>query len=139
MPTIEFSLDHLAALPRPRLSLRTERVGALTRLTARLENDGYLPTHITACAAQKKLVHELHLELALEGAELVEGRANLRVAHLGGRANFSVGGLSSSHFGGATLTHVDEKVWWVRGDGTATVTWWGDRIGRVVASTPLPA
>lgn len=130
LPTIEFSLDHLAALPKPRLELRTEKVGDLTKLTARLANDGFLPTFITVGAAQKKLVSDLHLELKLSGAELVEGRANRRVGHLSGMAQTSLLGLSSSNFGGRTMAHVDEQVWWVRGGGAAHVSWWGDRIGR---------
>ncbi|MEZ4460912.1 MAG: M14 family metallopeptidase [bacterium] len=133
LPTIEFTLDHLAALPMPKLTLRTERVGDLTKLIARTQNDGYLPTHITSVAAQRDLVNKLHLELELDGSQLVEGSTHLRIDHLAGMAQTSTVGFSSSHFGGRTQSHVDEHAWWLNGPGTARVTWWGDRIGKVSA------
>ncbi len=131
LPTISFTLDHLSALPLPKLDVRVEQIEGLFKITARTRNDGYLPTHITDVATQKKLVHDLHLELELHGAELVEGAANRRVRHLSGRGQASTMGLSSSHFGGKTSNHLDEYSWWVRGVGQAKITWWGDRIGRV--------
>ncbi|MFB6375020.1 MAG: M14 family zinc carboxypeptidase, partial [Bradymonadaceae bacterium] len=59
-----FSLDHARSGPLPEIALSSERVETdLHRVTARLENHGYLPTSATDRARNEEIVRQLHVEL----------------------------------------------------------------------------
>ena len=139
-PSVRFTLDHARALPRPRVELEVEALGdGLFRVEALLRNDGYLPTHITALGRDSGLARPLHLEIELsEGLRLEEGLRKQRVEHLSGHGNTTVPFFGSQSYKGKTLGHLRRHRWLVRGEaGEVTVSWWGDRIGRVEQAATL--
>lgn len=130
-----FTLDHARCTPLPSVHLSTEPLGGdLHRVTATMRNDGFLPTYITEHARSKGIARELHLDLALDGLDLVEGLTHQRVPHLDGIANQSVPIYPSHTARGRTRGNVLQRHWLVRGTGAATVTWRGDRIGKHTAT-----
>jgi murein tripeptide amidase MpaA len=130
-----FSLDHARCGPKPVLELDCERVDeGRHRLTARMENRGYLPTAVTEHARDEGIVRPLHLELDVEGELSVEqGDRRRRIEHLEGYADITKPNHSAFTWTGETRGHVREAEWLVRGDGEVEVTWSGDRIGRLSA------
>ncbi len=136
-PSVLFSLDHARALPQPRIELSVEEVeGELSRVRVQLINGGYLPTWVTELG--KKRVGKLHLGVECgEGLAIAEGKVEMRVDHLDGLANMTVPNFGSQAFHGKTLSHLREHTWLVRGSGSFEVTWWGDRIGRHVATVQV--
>lgn len=135
-----FSLDHAAAGPRPALELGTEPLDdALHRLTATVENRGYLPTDVSAHAREADIARDLHVELETSGdLELLEGRAHRRIDHLDGRANVTQPHASAFTWRGESRSERRELRWLVRGTGTARVLWHGDGIGVLEEKIELP-
>jgi murein tripeptide amidase MpaA len=91
-----FTLAHAAAAPRLRItdfeSAPVSGTGGgkepcLYKVTAVLENQGYLPTNVTQQAVQMKLARPLEVTLGAAGTiEFVSGKARTEVAHLPGHA-----------------------------------------------------
>jgi hypothetical protein len=87
-----FCLEHAAASPRIRVrSSVAEKIGttpdgsSLYKIRAVIGNDGYLPSHLTDRAIEKKVAETVKVELYLENAELLMGDENTDVGHLAGR------------------------------------------------------
>ena len=88
-PHAEFALFH--ALISPLLSIRTfERTpiaGGAHRLELVVENTGWLPTHVTQQAMEKKGVRPVEIELELpDGARIVTGKPREEIGQLEGRS-----------------------------------------------------
>lgn len=134
-----FTLDHARCAPLPSVALTSEPLGdGLHRLTATMRNDGFLPTYVTEHARANAIVRELHLDLALDTAHLIEGPQQQRVPHIDGLANHTVPTYPSHTQRGRTRGNLLQRHWLVRGTGRATVTWRGDRIGKHTATLELP-
>jgi hypothetical protein len=87
-----FCLEHAAASPRIRVRRsHAEKIGAapdgsnLYKIHAVIGNDGYLPSHLTDRAVEKKVAQTVRANLNLEHAELLMGEAVADIGHLAGR------------------------------------------------------
>ena len=87
-----FCLEHAAASPRIRVrSSKLEKLGtapdgsSLYKIHAVIGNDGYLPSHLTDRAIEKKVAETVKATLHLENAELLMGDSTADVGHLAGR------------------------------------------------------
>jgi hypothetical protein len=58
----------------------------LIRLTATVENEGFLPTNVTQKAIEHYLAKPVRVELALDKAELLSGKAKAEIGHIKGNA-----------------------------------------------------
>ncbi len=134
-----FSLDHARSGPRPRLQLQSEHLADdLFRVSAVMENQGFLPTYVTEHARRQGIVRKLNLELCLPpGTTLVQGARTQRVEHLEGYANVAIPHQSAFTFEGRGRAHLLRAEWIVRGEGELEARWWGDRIGQVRARVSL--
>ena len=107
-----FTLKHAAASPLLRIKdPRAAAVGAgvggtaqLYKITAIIENRGYLPTNLTDMAVQVKVARPVVAELATApGVKLVYGQARTETGHLEGRS-------AATGFGGYGLAgNLSEK------------------------------
>lgn len=101
-------------------SFQPEALGeGLYKLEAVIKNEGYLPTHVTFQALKLNAAKPVRVRLELSGgAELVSGKDEFDVGHLGGRA------------GGGD--HKKKFSWVVRSTpgGRATITAWCPRAGK---------
>ncbi|MGD8868302.1 MAG: M14 family metallopeptidase [Gemmatimonadales bacterium] len=67
----------------------------LFKLTATVENEGYLPTYITRRALEAEIAVPVRVELELTNAELVTGTQRTDIGHLGG-VRYSRGSAAES-------------------------------------------
>lgn len=136
-PHAEFILWHTAISPC--LSFREIRVEPLGEgayhITAVVQNTGWLPTNVTARAAEKKLVRPCEVELTLpQGASLVSGLRKSEIGHLAGRA------LKKAGLFGADPTDDRAKVEWVLRapqGSQIVITASGQRVGRIKTTIGL--
>jgi len=86
-----FSLDCAAISPLLTMPiLKVEQVGEadVYKVTAVVENSGFLPTYVSKKAQERKFLKPLTIELqAGEGVELLSGEARRELGHLEGRSN----------------------------------------------------
>ncbi len=83
-----FTLKHAACTPLLRVTgFSAEALGAdLYKVTATVNNEGYLPTFLTQIALKHKTAGPVTVALELpEGAEIIIGRARQEIGHLAGR------------------------------------------------------
>lgn len=136
----KFSLAHAAASPR----LVLERFEAetlatapalLRKVTLDFANEGYLPTNVTENAVKRKLARPIRVVLeAPEGVEILMGRHETEVDHLGGSANVVFAGWGDpTYFRGMTEGHRARVEWLVRGEGALTATVESQRAGKLRA------
>ncbi len=124
----------LAAMA-PRLAVAdvsvTELGGDARRITAVVENRGYLPTFVLGSAKSRPFSDPVRVTLAAgAGVELASTRREHDVGHLagwGGNDRSTAPGLTRST-GEATRRRVE---WVVRGRGTVTITARSTRVGAV--------
>lgn len=128
-----FSLDHARAGPRPALQLEAEPLADdLFRVRALLENRGYLPTAVTDRAREASIVDDLRVAVETsDGLDVVEGDLERRVEHLEGHADVTQPHDSAFTWRGETRGNRRRLDWVVRGTGEVSLTWSGDRIGRL--------
>ncbi len=83
-----FELKRAELLPDIEIvDVKTEDLGdRLLKVTATIENVGYLPTNVTQKAIQNRIAKTVTVELELEGAELLFGKAKTDVGHIKGNA-----------------------------------------------------
>jgi hypothetical protein len=83
-----FELKRAELLPDIEIAdVKTEDLGdRLIKITATIENTGYLPTNVTQKAIQNGIAKTVVVELELEGAELLFGKAKTDVGHIKGDA-----------------------------------------------------
>lgn len=136
-----FSLRHAAASPRLRIrEFRAQPVGAdLYRISLVLENDGWLPTHISQRALEKKLTQPIQVELELpQGAALELGKAKQEIEHLAGASTTLCQPWTSYHSFKGTSKDTEKKLeWLVRGRGKLSVTVKSERAGVCRATLEL--
>ncbi|MDH5715457.1 MAG: M14 family metallopeptidase, partial [Candidatus Aminicenantes bacterium] len=83
-----FELKHAEMLPYLKIAkVETASLGdKLIRVTATVENEGFLPTNVTEKALQNKLAKPLVVKLELEEAELLCGDAKTEIGHIKGNS-----------------------------------------------------
>jgi hypothetical protein len=83
-----FELKHAELLPYVTIAeAKAEDLGdKLFRLTATIENEGYLPTNVTQKAIQHNLVKPTVVKLELVRAEILSGEAKTDIGHIRGNA-----------------------------------------------------
>jgi hypothetical protein len=116
--------------------LRAEAAGdGASVITCRVENHGYLPTHITAEAARLPWNEPLWADIETAGCELVGGAAHREVGHLEGWGSGLEAGTGAPYFqrtrGGG---HARTLTWTVRGRGSVRVQVGSCRTGHVDAA-----
>lgn len=81
-----FSLEHAAASPL--LQVTDTKVEQLTddlyRISAKIENTGYLPTYLSEKAKEREQVRDIQVTIEGDGIALVEGKAEQKIGHLDG-------------------------------------------------------
>lgn len=133
IPNTEFVLAH--ARMGPRLVIRTFESQAqgngLYHLQAVLVNTGYLPTHGSQQALDRKYARPVEVELVLDGAVLISGEARQSIGHLEGRAREGTGwGVAPRSY---PTDHLKTLSWVVRANAPATV---GLKVEGGRAGTP---
>ena len=111
-PHSDLALWHLLISPRLEIaSLDVEPIGeAAYKVRLVVQNTGWLPTHVTEKALERKAVHPLEVELTLpEGAKLVTGERKEEVGQLTGRVHKR----STLWWGGDDSTGDLAKLEWV--------------------------
>jgi len=106
-PHSDWALWHLLISPRIEVkSLDVDAVGdGRYKVQLVLQNTGWLPTHVTQKAIERKAVRPLEVELTLpEGAEVVVGERKVEAGQLEGRV------------------HKRSVLWWGGDDSTADLT-----------------
>ncbi len=136
-PHADFIVFH--ALISPRLEFKEITVmpvgeGAF-HIRALVQNTGWLPTHVTDRAKEKKLIRPLEVEIALpEGAALVSGERKVEAGQLAGRA------LKNTTYWNSDPTDDRAKVEWVvrAPQGSAvTITAVHQRAGKISRTVAL--
>jgi hypothetical protein len=131
-----FFLRLSALAPRLRLSaIEVASIGPeLTRVSAVVENIGYLPTCVLATAKPLPWNDPVRARLTVDGAgvEIVAGESEQRVGHLGGWGGYEKS--SSPALARTSGEPVRSRVSWVvRGRGQVALTAGAARVGRVEA------
>ena len=124
----------IAALaPRLRVELTTEPLeGGLTRVSAVVENGGYLPTYVLSSSRDLPWNEPVQARLALKGPTRVAGEEALRVGHLGGWGGHHK--FSTPYFARTGGDAARRKISWVvRGKGAVIVRAGSSRVGQVEA------
>lgn len=107
--------------------------GGLTRVTARVENRGYLPTNVLSSARRLPWNEPLHASVAAAGCALVApGEAHREIGHLEGWGHGRFDPRSAPFImrgrGGGSARALS---WTVRGQGTLTLRVGACRVGHV--------
>jgi murein tripeptide amidase MpaA len=133
-----FALSHAASAPHLLTHLETEELAqGLRRIELVVENAGYLPTHVTRVAADKKLARPVEVRIELpQGARLVSGEREVELGHLAGRSALAGNKWKSpAFFEGLPSDYARRTVWVVRGEGTVEVEVRGGRAGSARLET----
>jgi murein tripeptide amidase MpaA len=133
-----FALSHAATAPRLLTRLESEELSqGLRRIELVVENAGYLPTHVTRVAADKKLARPVEVRIELpHGASLVSGEREVELGHLAGRSALAGNRWKSpAFFEGLPSDYVGRTVWVVRGEGPVEVEVRGGRAGTARLET----
>jgi hypothetical protein len=127
-----FALAHASTAPRLLSSLVTEELSpGLRRVELVVENAGYLPTHVSRVAADKKLAKPVEARIGLpQGASLISGEQEVELGHLAGRSALAGNRWKSpAFFEGLPSDYASRTVWVVRGEGPIEVEVRGGRAG----------
>jgi hypothetical protein len=113
--------------------------GGLSRVDAVVDNVGYLPTYGMPSAKGMEWNTGLVAELQGAGVALVDPAASVvALGHLAGWGRgVGSGGNELAYLRSPGNTASARATWWVRGEGTVTVTVRGARTGVVEASAPV--
>jgi murein tripeptide amidase MpaA len=133
-----FALSHAATAPRLRTNLKTEEISqGLRRIELVVENTGFLPTHVSSVAADKKLTRPVEVRMELpQGASLVSGEQEVDLGHLAGRSALAgTRWKSQAFFEGLPSDYAGRTVWVVRGEGPVEVEVRGGRAGTAQLRT----
>jgi hypothetical protein len=111
--------------------------GGLTRVTATIENHGYLPTYVLSSSKELPWNEALRAHLTPgHGVTLAAGDAEQPVGHLEGWGRYEGGATPS--FARTEGAPVRKRVSWVvRGKGIARVAAGAPRVGRVEATVEV--
>lgn len=101
-------------------AVHTAGDGELTRVTARVENHGYLPTYVLASARKLDWNEPLYAEVTCDGCELVDaGDAHRQLDHLDGWGRGLHDGTGALYYMRSRgTTSAVTSTWVVRGTGT---------------------
>jgi murein tripeptide amidase MpaA len=130
-----FSMAHALASPRLVLEGFEEEVlsrePVLRKLTLAVQNEGYLPTHVSSLALRRKIVRPIEVTLDLgDGVEVLMGKARTELEHLDGVTNVVNSGYAdTTYYKGTTERHRQKLEWLVRGAGPVGVTVRSERAG----------
>ncbi|HBY95275.1 MAG TPA: carboxypeptidase [Chloroflexi bacterium] len=131
-PQSDFAIAFAALLPR--LTWRAVELTPLGagvyHLLAVIENQGFLPTHISQKAIEIKSVQPVRIELSLpEGAALQSGTLKTEVGHLAGRQNK----LSQAYYGTSPTDNRAKAEWTLIAPhgGTLILTAKSERTGTI--------
>jgi hypothetical protein len=113
--------------------------GGLHRVTAVVENRGYLPTYVLSSSRDLPWNDPLRARIVPgEGVTLAGGDASQIVGHLEGWGSYDNGGTPS--FARTTATPVRARVSWVvRGQGCVAIEAGAARVGTVSATATVKA
>jgi hypothetical protein len=129
----------IAALsPRLRISgiVAEPLGGGLTRVSAMLENGGYLPTYVLSSSRALPWNEPVRARLLTEGVKRASGDESQLVGHLGGWGGHHK--LSTPYFARTQGDPVRRQVAWVvQGKGRVTVRAAAVRVGQVEASVEV--
>ena len=114
-----FLFRHMLVAPNLEFrSVTAEALGSgLFKVSALVQNNGFLPTYISEQA--KKVGVGKPVEIEIAGAEVVSGDAESELGHLSGRVN-QYGGMFFG--GGYPIDSRAIKTWIVKGEAGATIT-----------------
>ena len=114
-----FLFRHMLVAPNLEFrSVTAEALGSgLFKVSALVQNNGFLPTYISEQA--KKVGVGKPVEIEIVGAEVVSGDAESELGHLSGRVN-QYGGMFFG--GGYPIDSRAIKTWIVKGEAGATIT-----------------
>lgn len=136
-----FSLRHAAASPHLRIrEFSAQRLSdEVHKVSLVIENDGWLPTHISQMALEKKLARPIQVELQLpKEAALELGKAKQEIEHLAGFATALCQPWTSYHsFKGVSKDTEKKLEWLVRGRGSLSVMVQSERAGVCRATLEL--
>lgn len=131
-----------AMFTAPILAIREVKVESLGsdlyKLTALVQNEGFLPTYVTEQARKVGVTKPVKVEITVgEGAEIVSGKLETEIGHLTGRVNQ----YNSLAFGGGVFPLDSRGIaeWIVRkpGGGKVTITASSAKAGTVVSEVVL--
>ncbi|HEX5912958.1 MAG TPA: hypothetical protein VFY54_07520, partial [Rubrobacter sp.] len=107
------------------------------RIELVVENTGFLPTHVSSVAADKKLTRPVEVRIELpRGASLVSGEQEVELGHLAGRSALAgTSWKSPAFFEGLPSDYAGRAVWVVRGEGPIRVEVRGGRAGTARLET----
>jgi murein tripeptide amidase MpaA len=130
-----FSLAFAASLPGLAVNtLKAEKVAEdVYKVSAKVENTGYLPTSGSIQAANNKIASPV--KVCICGGEIVQGECEVDIGHLKGHGN-SAGGYMNISGGGSA-----KKVEWIikaPAGSCITISAQADRAGQAQASITLP-
>lgn len=136
-PQCRFTLEQAALGPRLELKLEeaivgvAEGGGALRKLTATVENRGWLPTGVVANPPAGERARGITLTLATD-AELVVGQRRVDVGQLEGISHLDELRVAEpAYFGGSDRVRAATVEWLLCGAGAVTVEAFGPRSGTV--------
>jgi murein tripeptide amidase MpaA len=127
-------------LTAPQLEFREANAeslgGDLYRVTALVQNNGFLPTYITEQARKVGVGRPVKIEIAGEGIEVVTGEAESDLGHLSGRVN-QYGGMFFG--GGYPIDSRALKEWIVKAPsgGAVTITAGTPKAGKITTEVAL--
>ena len=128
-----FELKHAEMLPYLRIAeVKAASLGdRIFKVTAVIENDGYLPTNVTQKAIQNRLAKAVRVKIELAGAELLSGQETTDIGHIPGNGPAAASPIS----GPSAETYRNQKTvhWLVRAkesSASATVTASSEKAGR---------
>ncbi|MCL2497007.1 MAG: hypothetical protein FWF06_00140, partial [Symbiobacteriaceae bacterium] len=135
---MRFSLMHMESLPMLAITkVKQENLGgSVWRVTAAVENTGFLPTSSTQKAINNRIVAPVTAHIC--GAKVLQGECELNLGHLQGRSS-GRGGGGGGGGGGSTPGFAKKVEWLVEAPAGTEVTLVavGARAGTVCAKVTL--
>jgi hypothetical protein len=133
-------LRAIAMAPRIELTLTATSVSpGLTRIDAKVDNVGYLPTFVLSSAKALPFNSALQAVLTPKGCDLVDPQDDVReIGHLDGWGRGLWDGLDALYLQRSRGTTGTKRVsWWVRGAGTVEVAVMSPRMGEIRRSVAI--
>ncbi|MCL2361564.1 MAG: M14 family metallopeptidase [Defluviitaleaceae bacterium] len=106
---LRFTLMHMEALPQVEIrDVRREKIGdKVWKITAAIENTGFLPSSSTQKAINNKITAPIKAEIS--GGKVLQGEAEIEIGHLTGRGTE----VPYGYFGNGSPVGRRKKVEWI--------------------------